>query len=122
MKTLIFLAAAMVLSANVFANNKKENNRKAEPSPVVPIATTMIQGTVVDQITGEALTGVKVLIEETNQIVYTDFDGNFAFNSLTTGEYSIKVDYISYKTNRLRNVKAKQAVNSIKVGLLTVNE
>ncbi len=123
MKTVIFLVAALVLTANVFANDNKASNKKAEQSSsVLSVVTSIIQGTVVDQITGEALTGVKVLIEETNQTVYTDLDGNFSFEPIVKGEYNIKVDYISYKTNRLQNVKINGSVNSIKVGLLTVNE
>ena len=121
MRRVIFMVVAIVLTVNVFANDKKESVKKTESSNM-EMSTAMIQGAVIDQITGEALTGVKVSIEGTNEIAYTDFDGNFTFNSVLKGEYNINVNYISYKANRLQKVKADGAVNSIKIGLVTVNE
>jgi len=121
MKRIFFIIIAIVLTVNTFANNEKGNEKKTSESSATNV-TTAINGTVVDQITGEALTGVKVTIEGTNQVVYTDFDGNFSFNSLTPGEYNINVDYISYKANTLQKVNLNGVANSIKIGLKTVNE
>ena len=121
MKRIFFIIIAIVLTVNTFANNEKGNEKKTNKSSTASV-TTAINGTVVDQITGEALTGVKVTIEGTNQVVYTDFDGNFSFKSLTPGEYNINVDYISYKANKLQKVNIEGTENSIKIGLKTVNE
>jgi len=123
MKKTLFVILAIVLTAStgLFANNEKGNDKKTEQSETTP-STTILTGTVVDQITGESLTGVKVIIEETNQIVYTDFDGNFSFQSVKPGQYNLKVDYISYKANILQEVKINGVANSIKIGLKTVNK
>ena len=59
--------------------------------------TTSISGTIVDASTGETLAGVTVHLEGVEEAVYTDFDGNFRFNSITPGEYTIKTNLISYK-------------------------
>ena len=123
MKKIILIILAIVLTAStgLFANNEKGEGENTETSESAP-ATTILAGTVVDQITGEALTGVKVIIEGTNQVVYTDFDGNFSFQSVKPGQYNLKVDYISYKANSLQEVKVNGVANSIKIALNTVNE
>ncbi len=120
MKRLI-IVLAFVLGANLmFANNDNENNTKTN-NQATP-ASTMLTGKIIDQATGEALTGVKVEIEGTNQVVYTDFDGNFSFNSIATGEYNINVDYISYKANSLQKVNLKSDANSIQIELKNINQ
>ena len=121
MKRVILIIVAVVLTVNIYANNENGNDNKKETATTT-VATSAINGTVVDQITGEALTGVKVTIEGTNEVVYTDFDGNFTFKSLTPGEYNININYISYKANSLQKVNVKGENNSIKIGLKTVNE
>jgi len=62
-----------------------------------PLVKTNISGSVIDKITGESLAGVKVVLQENNEIVYTDFDGNFEFKEILKGKYTIKTDLISYK-------------------------
>lgn len=121
MKRIIFIIVAVVLTVNIYANNENGNEKKKETASTT-VASSIINGTVVDQITGEALTGVKVAIEGTNEVVYTDFDGNFTFKAVTPGEYNINVNYISYKANSLQKVNVNGAANSIKIGLKTVNE
>jgi len=123
MKKTIFIILAIVLTAStgLFANNEKGEDKNTETSEAAP-ATSILTGTVVDQITGEALTGVKISIEGTNQVVYTDFDGNFSFQSVKPGQYNLKVDYISYKANSLQEVKVNGVANSIKIALNTVNK
>ncbi len=67
-----------------------------------PVAKASVNGVIVDKATGEALAGVKVSIEEINKVVYTDLDGNFEFESLSTGTYNIKTDLISYEDNKMK--------------------
>ena len=121
MKRIIFIIVAVVLTVNTFANNENGNEKKTEANSSA-VTMSSITGTVVDQITGEALTGVKVTIEGTNEVVYTDFDGNFSFKSVKPGEYNINVNYISYKANKLQKVNVKPVSNSIKIGLKSVTE
>ncbi len=66
--------------------------------------TNSISGSVTDMITGEGLTGVKVLLLENNTTVYTDFNGNFSFQEIASGDYTISIEYISYKKNVVNKV------------------
>lgn len=59
---------------------------------------TLITGQVVDKITHEPLTGAKVKLVDCNLEVYTDFDGNFSFESIGEGEHILQVEYVSYET------------------------
>lgn len=63
----------------------------AEPA-AAPVANNIISGVVVDQLTGEALTGVEVQVEGTELKTYTDFEGQFAFDQLKAGEYKVNAD------------------------------
>ncbi len=65
---------------------------------------TSIQGKIIDKSTGEPLAGVSVKIEGTDQVVYSDFDGNFAFDNVTAGTFTIKVSMVSYTENVLNNL------------------
>ncbi len=65
--------------------------------PVVPpAATSSISGVIADMETNETLAGVLVSIEGTNFETLTDLDGNFSFEGLQAGDYSLKLSYISY--------------------------
>ena len=55
-----------------------------------------IKGKVIDQKTGETLTGVSVLVKGTTVGAITDIDGNFTLN-LPSGKNLITLTYIGYK-------------------------
>lgn len=93
-----------------FAGN---DDKKSENT----VANKNLSGKVVDKINGEALAGVKVQIDGTDQVVYTDFDGNFQFSNIQPGNYSIKVVYLSYETSLLKDVVAGQEMGNFKVEL-----
>ena len=78
MKKLAAVLLALVIGSSVFAieNPKSKGEAKAAPSLV---------GMVVDQETGEALTGVSVKIDGTDKCVFTDFDGQFETKNLEPG-------------------------------------
>ena len=59
--------------------------------------TTSLKGQVVDEDTGEALTGVKLKIKGEDVSSYTDFEGNFKLQDLKPGKYNIETSFISYK-------------------------
>ncbi len=61
------------------------------------VKSVSLSGQVLDNITGEALAGVKVVVEGANESSYTDFDGNFSFANLLPGSYKISASYISYQ-------------------------
>ena len=62
----------------------------------------MVEGSVSDENTGEKLTGVEVKLEGTTKKAYTDFDGNFVFDEVIPGEYSISTSYISYEKQKTK--------------------
>lgn len=83
-------------------NVTKENKSAAKPE-----SSITLKGKIVDFSTGEALTGVEVEIEGTSLSTYSDLDGNFSFENLKPGEYSIIASFISYKKSLVENFKAK---------------
>lgn len=84
-KLVAILSFVLILGSISFATNDE-----------APIVKTNVSGSVIDKQTGEALAGVKVVLSELNEIVYTDFDGNFEFKKVTQGKYTIKAELISY--------------------------
>ncbi len=90
MKALILSIAILAGSiVNTFALTDKPG----EPAK----ANTCISGVIVDQNTGEALTGVEVKLNGTDTKTYTDFDGKFVFNQIKPGNYSVEAKIISYE-------------------------
>lgn len=122
-KTLLITVVALMVNISLFARIDKENkssdNKKAASTTVVQ---AMLSGNIIDQTTGEALTGVKVILEGTDKVSYTDFDGYFSFKTVTPGKYNLKVDYISYKGTSIEKVKISNGANSLKIELKPVNK
>ena len=92
MKKLVSVLFVLMLSVSLFANIDGD------------VKTTKITGKVIDKITGEALVGVCVKIENTELSVYTDFDGNFEIKGLKPGNYNFTTNYISYSKSYHSNV------------------
>lgn len=71
------------------------------------VAGNMILGTVIDKNTNERLTGVKIATQ--NEVVYSDFDGNFQLNKKDT----LQLSFISYKDTIvvLQNQTETSAIN-----------
>lgn len=58
---------------------------------------TAIKGVVTD-FHGEPLAGAKVHVKTTNQVVYTDFDGNFIVEGLSPAqEHQLELSHISFQ-------------------------
>jgi len=102
MKRIVVILVLGILIAGVnfngMASEDAEKNEKNAP------ATTSIKGKVIDQQTGEALTGVKVKIPELNVETYTDFEGSFKINKVKTGNYKIQTSFISYEDRTFEQV------------------
>ena len=80
----------------------------------------VLNGTVADENSGEALVGVEIKIEGTDLKTYTDFDGNFSFENVKPGEYKLVTNYISYQKNtETLNVTSRE--NDIKIKLHSSN-
>ncbi len=59
--------------------------------------TGTISGKIVDNRTGEALTGVSIRIENTNLGTKSSIDGNFTISKVPVGEHTIEASILSYK-------------------------
>jgi len=104
--SILIALLAVSLGANAFAEGKDKN--KAKNLTPTASSTAIICGQVLDDETGEALTGVLVKINETDHEVYTDFDGNFTFRNVSPGEYSVVTKMISYQVHVDKNIKVDQ--------------
>ena len=67
-------------------------------------AQTGIQGSVLDKKVKEPLTGAALLIEGSTIGTTADIDGNFKITGVAPGKYTIKVSYVSYKSQRIPDV------------------
>lgn len=69
-------------------------------SSIVEAGTTgKIKGQIVDDKTGEPLTGVNVMIDGTTLGAATDIDGFYIILNIPPGKYNLKVSYIGYATS-----------------------
>lgn len=58
---------------------------------------TEVKGTIKDNL-GEGIPSASIIIKGTNSGTTSDFEGNFSFTTTKTGEQTIQVSYIGYKT------------------------
>jgi len=65
-----------------------------------------IRGTVYDDLTGDVLPGINILIEGTTIGTITDLDGNFNIE-IEPGIYTIKASFISYETLVISDIQVK---------------
>lgn len=87
MKNLVLVFAMMISASVLFAGN---------PSKKTDLIKTTITGKVVDFKSQEALSGVTVQIEGSNEKLYTDFDGNFSLEVIGDENPTLYFSYISY--------------------------
>ncbi len=79
-------------------------------------ASVKIKGIVIDSRTSESLTGAEVKVLDNEDVsVLTGFDGEFEITELPPGEYTLQIDYISYKKQILRSVKPNDGIIKIKL-------
>lgn len=115
MKNLLF---AMML---VFASSLAMAGEKKDKAEVKSAATVVLNGSVNDQITNEALVGVRVELVGTNQVSYTDFDGNYAFENLQPGIYEVTASYVSYETKKLEQITVNAEKSQVMISLKASN-
>jgi hypothetical protein len=113
MKKILGLVFVTIFSIGVVIADNEEHNFESKNSSTQ--ATTNISGVILDKITGEALTGVAVVIDGTNLVSYTDFDGNFEIKGVSFGEHKVNVSYISYGSESM-NIDVKyNKTNKLKI-------
>tara|TARA_B100000809_G_scaffold260973_1_gene308910 strand:- start:6471 stop:6788 length:318 start_codon:yes stop_codon:yes gene_type:complete len=101
----VALVIALFSLTTVFAGNKNGDKLKS----------FSISGKVVDN--NESLTGVKILLDGKETVVYTDFDGNFSIDNVLAGEHTISFSLITYNNKEVTFNPAKE--NSLEVELET---
>ena len=116
MKTLMFTFLFVMSFTLGFAADKESKSEvKSDASQVT------LTGKVVDKSTHEALVGVKVVLEGTDQVAYTDFDGNYNFKDISAGKYNVTASYISYQKASADNVQVTTENNQVDFSLNTTN-
>ena len=73
-------------------------------SPFLIVAQISIEGHINDKNNKEPLTGATILLEGTSKGAAADIDGNYKFNDLTPGTYTLVISYVSYTAQRIPNV------------------
>lgn len=99
MKQIVVTLLSLILIVNI--SSAKENNKPAESAP---FASSSLSGKIIDSQSGEELVGVAVKIKGTDKICYTDFDGNFQFESITPGNYKLDIELISYIKTEIKKI------------------
>src|SRR3954469_2983336 len=79
--------------------------------------TQTVRGTATDQIVQIPLAGATVTLVPLAQSTTTDNNGNFSFNKVPVGTYSLRVEFVGYKTAQLSNL----LVTAGKELVLTIN-
>lgn len=104
-KLIVIIIALVAVATSTFA---KESSKPVEKAP---IQASVLTGKIIDKVSGEELVGVAVRIDGTENICYTDFEGNFAFNNIKPGSYKLDVEMISYEkvTTQKIQVEANEA-------------
>jgi Fe-S cluster biogenesis protein NfuA len=89
MKTFIKTLLFLTLSLSIFAQQKG-----------------IIRGTVIDDVTGEPMLGVTIMIKGSSEGTVTDLDGQFSLET-APGKVTLVFSYISYSPLELENVEVK---------------
>jgi hypothetical protein len=111
------LISAVILVFGGISLLATANNDGATVAKETPAASVMMTGTVLDAETGEALVGAIIEIENTDAKAYTDLEGRFSIENMQQGEYSVKVNYISYKEALISKLSLNAHANSFEIKL-----
>ena len=68
-----------------------------------------LKGVVIDKNSKETLIGAVISIEGTDVKAVTDVNGNFSFDELKNGTYTLYIKYVGYKTLKIDGVQMKDA-------------
>ncbi len=80
-----------------FAGNDNADADKTQNNGV-------ISGQVVDKLTGEGLSGVKINLSNGVEL-YTDLNGNFELIATGNSNFQLQTSYISYETFTIANLR-----------------
>ncbi len=80
---LVILFSLFLLVPNVYSNNSDKSKKT-------------LCGKVIDQTTGEALSGVKVELKNTNTFCYTDLNGNYILSVPADTKTEVQANVVGY--------------------------
>jgi hypothetical protein len=106
MKAILSALLLLIIPVGIFASGPVSDVRDDANTSGVKAAVSSIEGMVSDRVSGEALPGVKVKLDGSDVVRYTDFDGKFRIENLKPGNYTLKVEYISYESEKIEAVPA----------------
>ena len=92
-----FVLSLLLIGSTVLAMATNKES-KSENTSTNTAALTQLYGEVIDKNTNETLVGVKVTIDGTDKVAYTDFDGKYSFDNMKPGKYKLTASYISYES------------------------
>ncbi|MEM9050651.1 MAG: carboxypeptidase-like regulatory domain-containing protein [Bacteroidota bacterium] len=96
MKIKVIVLLVGLIPAIAFAGDGK-------PKSKVERTLCTYSGQVLDKENAETLTGAMIKIVELDRAVYADFDGNFSFQDIPEGDYTIEISFLSYQTKTVKN-------------------
>ncbi|MDD4192639.1 MAG: carboxypeptidase-like regulatory domain-containing protein [Mangrovibacterium sp.] len=108
----LFLSFLLV-GCVVFTYAGKKENKKESAADHSELTT--ISGQVLDQRTNETLVGVKVALNGTDKVAYTNFDGKYSFKNIKPGTYELTASYISYAKSTVQDLKLNKNTNQVNI-------
>ena len=118
MKTVLILAASLLLSVATFAGTDNNNERREKESKSVTLVDKVnvlqLTGSVVDEKNKEALAGAAIVVD--GKKYYSDLDGNFTIKDVKPGKYRMMVALISYEPVLMEVELVKNEI--LNIGLL----
>lgn len=69
--------------------------------PSMAQQSVKLHGKIYDDQSGENLSGANVLLEELDKGVSSDTDGEFSFENVAAGRYTISISYVGYKLKKI---------------------
>ena len=105
MKNLTVVLALTLFSLSLSAGDLGKKNKAEE-------AKCSYSGQVLDAENAEALTGATVRLIEIDQEVFADFDGEFTFDNIPAGIYTLEISFVSYDTKVVENFTIQEGVKS----------
>ena len=70
--------------------------------PVILFAQGQLRGTVLDSETNETLAGANIVIKELQRGISTNSKGDFLFENLEKGEYTLQISFIGYHNAQVK--------------------
>ena len=80
-------------------------------------ASFNLSGIVIEEDSGEPLTGALIRVQGIEKEFYTDFEGRFNIEALIPGRYDIEISYVSFESTTLKEIQLDRENNDLFVGL-----